>query len=324
MKYTTDMKLNDDAGRVAALQRYDILELGPQKEFEEIVTLLKSIFSVPFAAINLIDAHRSWMTAGAGMECADFPREDTFCDVTIQGDQVLAVEDATLDSRFADNPFVTGEGHIQCYIGAPLTTPEGYNIGAICLLGQQARQFTEGEKAILKSFAKVVVAQLELRHSAAMDGLTGAMSRRAFEDRLGRAPVDARCTLLMFDIDHFKSVNDTYGHQVGDDVLRGVAAAARSSLRQSDVLGRLGGEEFAVLLKNTSVDDAAEIAERLNETVAAFRYDILGHSPVTVSIGVAEHAAGETIQEWLKHADKAMYHAKRSGRNRVVKWPIAT
>ena len=101
--------LNDEPARLAALRRYEVLDTKPEVEFAEIVTLVKSIFKTKYAAINLIDVDRQWMKAAAGLEVFECAREDAFCDHTIRATRPLAVEDATVDHRFMNNPFVTGE-----------------------------------------------------------------------------------------------------------------------------------------------------------------------------------------------------------------------
>ncbi|SKA94692.1 PAS domain S-box-containing protein/diguanylate cyclase (GGDEF) domain-containing protein [Paucidesulfovibrio gracilis DSM 16080] len=166
-----------------------------------------------------------------------------------------------------------------------------------------------------------------LRSLAATDELTGLANRRALlqraESELDRAKrYDRDFSLLMLDLDHFKRVNDTYGHDVGDKVLQSLASTGSNALRDADLLGRLGGEEFAAVLPETSAIQAKEVAERLREAVALARVPEAsapdGTIGVTISIGVAEYRSGrDTVDEILKAADKALYQAKNSGRNRT-------
>jgi diguanylate cyclase (GGDEF)-like protein len=162
-----------------------------------------------------------------------------------------------------------------------------------------------------------------LRELATTDGLTGLINRHAFLGEAERAHSLARrlgkpLTLLMLDIDHFKGLNDRYGHAFGDQALRVFAQAAQSALRRHDVLGRLGGEEFAVFLPETGLGDAIDAAERLRLAVASARLDSGGEAvAMTVSIGVAELAVDDMVSAALLRADTALYAAKRKGRNRV-------
>jgi diguanylate cyclase (GGDEF)-like protein len=155
------------------------------------------------------------------------------------------------------------------------------------------------------------------------DELTGLATRRHFFDLaaecVGQARRDRRpLGVLMLDIDHFKRVNDTHGHATGDEVIRAVAARIRDALPPTSVMGRYGGEEFAVLLPGDDDPDAA--AERARAAVAAEPVAARGRRlPVTISIGGTVLAGGEEITEAVARADTALYVAKREGRNRVAR-----
>lgn len=156
-----------------------------------------------------------------------------------------------------------------------------------------------------------------LRDDANTDGLTGLANRRAFDaaiERLagGRRDQDAAFSLLMLDLDKFKDYNDDFGHQAGDEVLRRVGRLLHAVLRPTDLPARYGGEEFAVLLPDTDLARACDVAERV---LNAFRNDLWPRRPVTVSIGVAE-AEADDAAELVRRADEALYAAKRGGRDR--------
>lgn len=167
-------------------------------------------------------------------------------------------------------------------------------------------------------------ANQELAAQATVDGLTGLVNHRSMQQRLsdlcgGSSARKRRVfSLIMADVDHFKSFNDTYGHQEGDAVLRQVAGAISSQVRQNDVAARYGGEEFAVLLPGTGKEVATAVAERIRLAVSAERF----HSgTVTISLGVAEYPSdGTKPSEIIEKADQALYQAKMTGRNRVVVW----
>jgi diguanylate cyclase (GGDEF)-like protein len=171
--------------------------------------------------------------------------------------------------------------------------------------------------------------QLRLVRAAHHDALTGALNRHALDAVLqkelaesdGRAPL----SVVVLDLDHFKQLNDRFGHQLGDEALRLFADAARSNLRQSDVLGRTGGEEFCLVLPRTDSATANRIAERLRQVVAAIDLPGAPAARLTVSAGIATSAA-HRVGDWnalLKAADDALYAAKRGGRNRVIAAPSA-
>jgi diguanylate cyclase (GGDEF)-like protein/PAS domain S-box-containing protein len=163
-------------------------------------------------------------------------------------------------------------------------------------------------------------AEAALHSLAVTDTLTGVWNRRQGTDLIA-ADLSARrpgqpMSLLMLDIDHFKSINDTFGHQAGDNVLIEVASRVRRSLRGNDVVARWGGEEFVVLLRDCALHDARRLAEEIRSTIAEVPFGTLGS--LTVSIGAAEIRASETLASWLGRADQALYRAKRAGRNEVV------
>jgi diguanylate cyclase (GGDEF)-like protein/PAS domain S-box-containing protein len=201
-------------------------------------------------------------------------------------------------------------------------------LGGVFLVSVTPTYDSDGQLAGFVHVARDITEQKrleeDLRRMATTDSLTGLFNRRHFWDLSERELARAKrgshtISLLMIDLDHFKSVNDTYGHEVGDKVLKHVAKVGLGNLREVDIMGRIGGEEFAVLLQETSLPDALTVAERLRTTVA--RESITtDHGPVTItiSIGVAE-LSGETLdlETLFKHADNALYTAKKNGRNRV-------
>lgn len=164
----------------------------------------------------------------------------------------------------------------------------------------------------------------QLEQAASTDRLTGAWNRRHFEEAAQTEMALAKrrgdpLALIMFDFDHFKRINDTFGHGTGDMVLVTMAQTVRENLRASDALIRWGGEEFVVMLPTTSMDGALALAEKLRSAVAAVAYPEVGR--VTVSLGVALFAPGEGITSWVDRADGALYRAKELGRNQVVAAP---
>jgi diguanylate cyclase (GGDEF)-like protein len=185
------------------------------------------------------------------------------------------------------------------------------------------------EKTKAHAMNRLESARAMLNHLATVDPLTNAFNRRYFFDR---AQVElelaklrkSRTSILLLDIDHFKKINDSYGHTVGDQILIGMVTLCQGSLREMDTLARLGGEEFVVLLPETDLAEARHIAERLRRT--------LEHTPihtdagplrVTISIGALSHPTSDDdlpVHKLVQRADQAMYLAKRSGRNRVIEW----
>jgi two-component system cell cycle response regulator len=172
----------------------------------------------------------------------------------------------------------------------------------------------------------------EIHRLTLLDPLTGAHNRRSLGEFLARevdraARHSRPIAVLLLDADHFKQVNDRFGHPTGDAVLRGIAERFRSAARAEDLVARYGGEEFAVAMPETGLAGAVEAAERFRRGVGAEPFIAEGHSiAVTVSVGAAAIEAGETrtVDELLQQADERMYKAKRAGRNRVIPAPSET
>lgn len=164
-----------------------------------------------------------------------------------------------------------------------------------------------------------------LAQKAQIDGLTGLWNRAFFEKRLAEEHSrndrsDRPLSIAMIDADHFKSINDTYGHPAGDAVLTGLARVIQRESRQSDVVCRYGGEEFVMLMPDTAPTDAHSVCDRIRQTLAGITWPRHPDRHVTVSIGVAGSARSTrlTPQQWVEAADKNLYAAKQGGRNRVV------
>lgn len=313
--------------RLAALEAFDLLDTPRDEGLDRIVGLIREIFSVEIGIVSLIDAHRQWYKSCAGLAAEEVPREDTFCRYVIDIEEPIVVQDATRDSRFAEHPAVTGESHIRFYAGVPLRTKAGHVIGTVCAIDRRPRSFGNRDLTILTGLAGVSMDRITLLQSAATDSLTEALTRRAFKQEADqlislalRHQHDISCIVL--DVDHFKSVNDTHGHAAGDEVLKNVAATCKGALRAGDLLGRLGGEEFAILLPHVDREGALAVAEKVRALIAAQTVDTGEQRlSVTASFGVsALSIIGKDIETLLAQADAAMYKAKHTGRNRCVSW----
>lgn len=214
-------------------------------------------------------------------------------------------------------------------LAAPLRV-EDETVGAIVISRRIADEWPEAAQRLLAAAAGEASAALARAYShrqaetlASTDALTNLPNRRYFDEFCGllarRRRSDDAAGVLMIDIDHFKMLNDRFGHAVGDDVLREVAGAIAGAVREADVPARYGGEEFAVLLRNPSLDVAVEVAERVRTSVVDLDLRDHGVSGVSVSVGVAvAQRADEPIADLVARADAALYRAKRAGRNRVM------
>jgi diguanylate cyclase len=188
-------------------------------------------------------------------------------------------------------------------------------------------QNLQSELAASKEQVEKLHQELEsARGEALIDPLTGILNRRGFEAKVkqvfsDKALTDKGLCLLMLDIDHFKKINDTYGHLFGDKVIRAIAEALKSKVKGQDAVARLGGEEFAVLLPETTVPGARVVAEHIRQSIESGKIRRLDTQEqiggITISIGISVYAGNGNIVELLDQADKALYVSKESGRNRT-------
>ncbi|ARJ67812.1 response regulator [Magnetospirillum sp. ME-1] len=178
----------------------------------------------------------------------------------------------------------------------------------------------DAQNELSEAYALLALKSVELERASITDTLTGLFNRRrldeAYAHELDRAQRYAKpVSLIISDVDHFKSVNDTHGHQTGDDVLKTIAGLLRSGVRAVDIVGRWGGEEFLVICPDTDLDGAVALAEKLRASIAEEPVATIGST--TASFGVAQYRDGESFKDTVARADTALYRAKINGRNRV-------
>ncbi len=325
--------------RIAELRKYKLLDTASEPDFDLLTELAADICSTPYAFISLVDQDRVWFKARIGTNAVEVARNDDYCSWAILEDQLLHVPDLTRDARMANLPKTAGAPGYRMYCGANLITANGLRIGTLCVLDTRVSELPAAQRDKLVRLAAHVVKVMEsrlrdiefraavedLNRLATRDELTGLLNRRALTQVLEQET--SRCTrfqsglaVLMIDIDHFKKVNDGYGHDIGDMVLAGVAQIVQSGIRSIDFASRFGGEELCVVLPNTDLGGAQKLAESLRQAVeVAVFLNSSAPVSVTVSIGVASlDLAHADCQGMMKMADAALYLAKTNGRNRVV------
>ena len=331
--------------RLAAVRRYNILDTPPDGAFDRVATLAARLFNVPIAIISIVDHDRIWFKSHHGLELEQIGREPGLCASVIMQNDIYSVIDASIDPRTLANPLVAGEFGLRFYAAAPLRTEDGFNIGTICVIDFQVRPaLSEPEQATLKDLAAIVMDGLELRLAARktlelelalrtksleqeqaeqlarIDPLTGLKNRRAFDEdieldiwKLSQLWVDT--VVVFIDLDGFKTVNDTLGHQQGDILLKTFGRTLKSIFRPDDFTYRIGGDEFALLLPLKALSSPeplhASILSRMAKVIA--QISATGIERVSASIGISTLSeANFSFPEALRLADTRMYMNKQN------------
>jgi diguanylate cyclase (GGDEF)-like protein len=341
----------DETARLAALHTSGLLGTPDDYPLDCLTNLGAQLFGVPICTVSLVDADRQWFKSCVGLGVTHTSRDISFCGHVIANGLFLIVEDTLRDVRFADNP-LTADGHrIRFYAGYPIRGETGEVLGTLCLMDVKPRAFPARKVRLLRELTVLVqvvlanrrtslaqtalVSKLEVaRRESMLDPLLRIWNRRGITAILEQQPAHPAehpipLSVMMIDIDHFKRINDSHGHLMGDKVLKAVARELRSRLRSADDIGRFGGEEFLVVLPNTAAADAESLARRMSDAVAMLRVEIpieSGRCTIsigcTVSIGISEwsfSSPDENLHTLIHRADMALLSAKQSGRNRVAR-----
>jgi len=325
-----------------ALNDLGSINIQPDACMDALVQIARDLFKVDGAFISLVGQDHQWLKARTGIEIIDTAQEFSFCAHAIQqAPEVLIVPDACNDDRFSDNPLVTGAPHIRFYAGYPLTGITGLPIGALCLVHSSPRTLDKREQDRLHNLAKLAEGFLRMtsldkqvralrealvreQRKALIDPLTLVWNRAALEHLYPGESALARhnheCMAVLFiDLDHFKQINDAYGHVMGDQVLVEAAQRITSSLRAQDILMRFGGEEFVVLTRIKNKEMLELVAERIRSELCQHPvYTTGAQIRITASIGGVTGSSDAVVEQLLATADTALYEAKRGGRNRSV------
>ena len=299
-----------------------MLDTPAEERFDQITRMAKRLFDVPIALVSLVDSDRQWFKSRQGLDALETPRDISFCGHTILDEAVFVIENATADVRFADNPLVCGAPHIRFYAGCPLHTKNGYRIGTLCLIDRVPRTFSAKDVELLRDLAALAEQQLQSLSLATTDELTQIPNRRGFrmlaDQMLATSRRASLCgSLLVFDLDRFKQINDSCGHEAGDLALREFARCLLLTCRDSDVAGRIGGDEFCALLCDGRPPDSAAFIERLRQGVKTVNASRSGAACIDFSVGEATFAVNsenKMLDVLFAEADSAMFRAKSTGR----------
>jgi diguanylate cyclase (GGDEF)-like protein len=328
--------------KLANIHSLDLLYTPLEERFERITRIARRALHAPVAAISLLNEDKQWFKSAAGWGISELPRSQAICRLTVEGNQIVMINDTVADPRVASLPIVSSAPRFRAYAGHPLIDEHGACVGTFCVLDLRPREFTAVDRQTLMDIA--ALAQRELlsdrltnanaaltsklgvaRREALMDPLTHLWNRRGASVLLKAAfeSADQRGTplaLALLDLDNFKRINDTRGHQAGDETLRRVASRLLSTVRSEDSICRLGGDEFLVLMTDTDAATASRVAERIRRAITDAPVPTRdGPISVSVSVGctIRQPRDATPVEALLERADSALMASKAGGRNRV-------
>jgi diguanylate cyclase (GGDEF)-like protein len=316
---------SDEEERLRELDRLGVLGTSSDVHMDRLVELATLTFGVPMAAISLVTANRQWFLSQRGLPVHETPREVAFCAHAIMGSTVMVVPNALDDERFRANPLVTAEPQIRFYAGAPLRSDNGHNLGTLCVIHRQPMEPSPEQLRQLQLLSELVMRELDLRQQLALCSVTGLPIRQRFlqiaAQEFQKAKADHRqLSLLLFDIDNFRTINNRWGHQAGDSVLADLCHMGRQFLKEKDFAGRLGDGEFALLFVDTPPEEALGIAETLRHAVTTMP-GVHIHSDVHLHISgglTCLSAQDKGFDDLLRRAEQSLHLAKSNGRNQIA------
>ena len=318
---------------INALAKQTTVELDIKDLLERFCNQLPKSFPVESVAVLLREEENTLTLRACNQELAADFESDHLLERLRESSMIRSASDAVVSHAIESSaPCIRNASAEVCL---PLVS-FGTNIGVLLCGSRTLKRFSANDLQALESVADILATALQnsiyvekVRQLASRDGLTGMLNRRAFEERIVEEITRAErygsgLAILMIDIDHFKTVNDDFGHLLGDEVLKHTATIFSHQLRKVDFICRFGGEEFAIILPSTTLESAAAVAEKLRRAFFSHAFSGIPR-PVTVSIGVAAFPENGVHRDTLvQAADRALYQAKIDGRNRVSIAPMST
>ena len=310
---------DNEAERLHALRALEILDTTHEERFDRVTRMAKRMFGVPISLVSLIDENRQWFKSAQGLEVTETPRTISFCGHAINNDGLFIIPNAIDDKRFCDNPLVTDDPNIRFYAGYPLKLRQGINIGTLCLIDSVPREMDEEDRLLLQDLGAMIEQEIQSVQMATLDELTMISNRRGFlllaDHTLKMCKrKNLKSSILVFDLNKFKPINDTYGHHEGDYVLKEFAMALLETFRECDVIGRWGGDEFVVFLTDTEADSVKRILARFSDKIVKLNQEINKPYRIEYSCGVSHYSYDSplSIEKRIEEADNEMYKEKRT------------
>ena len=328
--------------RIANMHSLDLFCTPIEERFERITRLARRALQVPVAAVTVLNGEKQWFKSVIGWGVSELPRQHGLCRMITTEKRLLIIPDTLAEPRSADAAIVTSAPHFRAYAGHALLNEHGALAGTFAVFDVRARKFTPAERQTIADLAAMtqrellsdrlddahsaLIAKLSVaRREAMMDPLTRLWNRRGASVLLKAAFDEADqyrtpLTLALLDLDNFKRINDSYGHQIGDEVLRKVSGRLVGAVRAGDAVCRIGGDEFLIVMREADAKPASQIAERVRRTITESPIPTRdGALPMSVSVGFTIRNPDEelSVDELLGRADQALLESKAAGRNRV-------
>jgi diguanylate cyclase (GGDEF)-like protein len=328
--------------RLDSVERMALLYTPAEECFDRITRLASRVMRTPVAVLSIMGHDRAWFKSRVGLQVNEVALDDPLITDVMATHGSFVVQDALATPRYARSGLVVNAPFARYFAGTAVRAPDGSRIGALSVLDTEPRSGVGEDLPSLRDLVSVAEGELhrrqltfaqgdmirelgEARRRSMVDPLTSVWNRAGLDTILTRE-LDAagmrgsELSVAMVDLDHFKGVNDRFGHAVGDTVLCEVARRQRVAARPVDSVARYGGEEFVVVLPGCGAHDVQRVAQRLRGRIADAPV-VVGQSlqlDVTASIGIATAEPGEPASVLLTRADVALYDAKRNGRDQVV------
>ncbi|WGS51581.1 sensor domain-containing diguanylate cyclase [Paraburkholderia sp. D15] len=297
--------------------------------FTHAAEILKSVTGAAITAITLLDEEHQHYRAEVGMAMPLVTRARSLADYAVRDGELFVIEDAHDDARFGECMLVQRHPFVRFYAAIALRAPNGEIVGALCAMDPAPGRLDEGQRGVFYHLRAMIENDLKMRTATAIDPLTQLYNRRFLLESIARRWKEARDGDVMgsvvVDVDWFKQYNDTYGHQAGDHCLRKVASVMQAAADGEGIIaGRMGGEEFGLLVLHATPAALERTLEALRQGVAdlAIEHRASPLGVVTVSVGGSltriNDASRAAHKEGFASADRALYRSKHAGRNRVT------
>jgi len=310
--------------RLRALAAAGLHEGAPVPIFDRFARLAARVAAAPTALVSIVTEERQYFAGLCGIaqpwaDARQTPLSHSFCQHVVANAAPLVIEDAREDPVLCTN-LAIADLDVIAYAGFPIFAPTGHVLGSLCAIDSAPRVWQTEQLEALADIAAIVGSELERRDllrrlaiDARTDALTGMANRRAWDAKLPVALRSAErlghtLSVVLIDIDYFKSYNDLHGHPAGDAALRELGERWRVLTRDIDLLARMGGEEFGLLLPGCTAEEAVIVVDRLRDQMPP---------GLTASAGVTAWTGTMTAEQVVAEADRALYRAKRDGRDRV-------